>query len=146
MSTRTHGSTNVNAWKACYNFCFRNASNHSQVTQWYKYRAFEIERLSRQADFALELVKLGVERGVQVLQTSSWSKNFRITISFDKCHQNCRNTILMHCSYVYKWAGVQQNIKSCMQVKACSSLCPHPVKPVFSVLAVEQMRWVFGDN
>ena len=48
----------------CY--IFRNAKSHSQVTQWYKYRAFDIEKLSRQADFALELVKLGVERGVQV--------------------------------------------------------------------------------
>ena len=45
---------------------FRNAVSSADITKWYKYRAFEIERLSRQADFALELVKLGVERGVQV--------------------------------------------------------------------------------
>ena len=36
------------------------------VSDWYQYRATEIERLSRQADSALEFVKLGIERGAQV--------------------------------------------------------------------------------
>ena len=37
-----------------------------QLVDWYQHRACEIERLSRQVDHALELVNLGMERGVPV--------------------------------------------------------------------------------
>jgi hypothetical protein len=36
------------------------------LTDWYEYRAKEIEKLSRQADCALDLIKLAIERQVQV--------------------------------------------------------------------------------
>lgn len=38
----------------------------SQLTDWYLRRAIEIESFSRIVDFSLELVRLGLERGVQV--------------------------------------------------------------------------------
>ncbi|KAJ8315923.1 hypothetical protein KUTeg_006524 [Tegillarca granosa] len=37
------------------------------LSEWYIYQAFEIERCSRLVDSALELIKLGMERGVQGL-------------------------------------------------------------------------------
>ena len=36
------------------------------LSKWYSYRACEIERLSRQVDLSVELVKLATERGVEV--------------------------------------------------------------------------------
>jgi len=36
------------------------------LRDWYEMRAVEIERLSRQADCALEMVNLAMERGVKV--------------------------------------------------------------------------------
>ena len=38
----------------------------SQLTEWYTERALEIETFSRMVDHALELTRLGIERGVQV--------------------------------------------------------------------------------
>ncbi|ESP01249.1 hypothetical protein LOTGIDRAFT_212786 [Lottia gigantea] len=38
------------------------------LTQWYQYRACEIERLSRQVDNSVELVKIGVKHGIQDLE------------------------------------------------------------------------------
>ncbi|KAJ8304032.1 hypothetical protein KUTeg_017615 [Tegillarca granosa] len=37
------------------------------LSEWYIYQAFEIERCSRLVDSALELIKLGLERGIQGL-------------------------------------------------------------------------------
>lgn len=49
-------------------FCpnFRGDLSGETLTDWYEYRAKEIERLSRQADCALELIKLAMERNIQV--------------------------------------------------------------------------------
>jgi hypothetical protein len=47
--------------------CFYRGDVSGEVlTDWYEYRAKEIEKLSRQADCALDLVKLAIERQVQV--------------------------------------------------------------------------------
>ncbi|XP_053405478.1 NBAS subunit of NRZ tethering complex-like [Mercenaria mercenaria] len=47
---------------------YRGNITGETLTDWYEYRGKEIERLSRQADSALELVKLAVERNVQGLE------------------------------------------------------------------------------
>jgi hypothetical protein len=36
------------------------------VTDWYDYRAYEIEALSRHVDHSLELIRLAIERHVEV--------------------------------------------------------------------------------
>ena len=36
------------------------------LSKWYSYRSCVIERLSRQVDLSVELVKLATERGVEV--------------------------------------------------------------------------------
>ncbi|CAB4022273.1 Neuroblastoma-amplified sequence, partial [Paramuricea clavata] len=46
---------------------FSGSLNSKMLTDWYEYRAHEIEQCSSQIDNALELVKLGKERGVKGL-------------------------------------------------------------------------------
>ncbi|XP_076101260.1 NBAS subunit of NRZ tethering complex-like [Mytilus galloprovincialis] len=47
---------------------FRMANpNTDDLSKWYSFRACEIERLSRQVDLSVELVKLATERGVEGL-------------------------------------------------------------------------------
>ncbi|XP_028411208.1 LOW QUALITY PROTEIN: neuroblastoma-amplified sequence-like [Dendronephthya gigantea] len=46
---------------------FSGVLDSKMLTEWYKYRAHEIEQCSGQIDNALELVKLGQERGVKGL-------------------------------------------------------------------------------
>ncbi|XP_074650577.1 NBAS subunit of NRZ tethering complex-like [Tubulanus polymorphus] len=41
----------------------------SDLTEWYSYRACEIERLSRQVEHSIDLMKLAMERGVQGLES-----------------------------------------------------------------------------
>ena len=49
-------------------YCNRGVElSKQQLTEWYTQRSFEIERFSRMVDFSLTLVRLGMERGVQVL-------------------------------------------------------------------------------
>jgi len=47
-------------------FHSRGEISTDTLCDWYEYRAKEIERLSRQADCALELINFGTERHVQV--------------------------------------------------------------------------------
>ncbi|XP_064620288.1 NBAS subunit of NRZ tethering complex-like [Lineus longissimus] len=48
---------------------FKTASiSKSLLTEWYIHRACEIERLSRLVDYSLELIKFGMERGVEGLE------------------------------------------------------------------------------
>ena len=65
-----------------------------QLVDWYQHRACEIERLSRQVDHALELVNLGMERGVPVSRmplfndTKVLSQDFAVLILVSRYRQN----------------------------------------------------------